>query len=211
MEEEVIVAINLGKIKGEIIGVQPIYTERGDGTRIILRTGEMVFNRGIRSVMSVLFHSYAIEIPDQRKQVEIRLHRQGVMPFHLSPDRVFVPVKMRKAVAPKDMVYGFLDIRYIRGMEIYEGRGCIVTLIDGRQFEIMSKPGTASRAYYLAKDLLEQLQREKGGDAAEKLAMDSAICKFKALKRIERKLDELKELLKKRRELLEDEDEDDES
>jgi hypothetical protein len=193
-------AIKLENIKGEIICVRPIYTERGDATIIYLREEEMVIDRGIRSVVAALARSYAIDLGSQRKHLETRLQRRGVMPFYLAEDRVFVPLKMRKAVAPKDMVYGYLDVRYMGNMEQREDGSCIVALEAGRRLEILSKPGTVAHLYHLGKGLLEQLQAEKVGDAAEKMAVGVTIYYYKTLKGIERNLQELKDILAKKRE-----------
>lgn len=193
-------AIKVEKIREGIIALRPVYTERGDATVIYLQEEELVFNRGIRSVVATLVRSYAIDRAAQRQRLEERLHRHAMMPFHLTEDRVFIPLKMRKAVAPKDMVYGYVDVRYIEALKKRGDRSCIVGLNGGRELEILSKSVTVAQSYNLGKGLLDQLQAEQAGDPAEKMAVGVTIYYYKTLKGIERSLQELRDILSKRRE-----------
>ncbi len=103
----------LERIKEEIIALQPVYTDTGNATRIILHEGESLDSRGMRSIIMALARIYAVDLAAQRDSLELRLNRHGVMPFYLSKKRVFVPLKMRKALSPKDMVYGYVDVKFM--------------------------------------------------------------------------------------------------
>jgi hypothetical protein len=115
------------------------------------------------------------------------------MPFYLSEDRVFVPLKMRKPVAPKDMVYGYIDVRYIGDLEASGERTCILPLKDGRRIEVLSNRNRVLQCQHMGRRLLEMLQGEKAADPGEKIVVDASLLLHNTLRGIERRLERIEE------------------
>ena len=187
--------LELEKIRDEIIGLRPVYTDTGNATIIYLRDGEVMDSRGIRSVQTGLARMYAIDLAAQRKQLKLRLNRYGVMPFYLSNERIFVPLKMRKPIAPKDMVYGYIDVRYMGEVDKAGGRTCMLPLKDGRRIEILSNRNRVLQVQHMGQRLLEGLQDENPGDPGEKIVVDASLLLHNTMKSIARRLERIEELI----------------
>lgn len=186
-------AVQLEKIKDEIIALQPVYTNTGNATCILLREGEWMDSRGMRSVLMALARIYAVDLTAQRESMEKRLNRHGVMPFYLGIDRVFIPLKMRKALAPKDMVYGYVDVRFMGEVAASGERSCLVPLPGPRQIEVLSKRSTVLQCQHMGLRLLEMLQGEKSIDPGEKILAEAGIYLHRTIKGIERRLEHIEE------------------
>ncbi|MEA4924871.1 MAG: hypothetical protein VB084_06105 [Syntrophomonadaceae bacterium] len=182
---------HLEKIKEEIIALQPVYTDIGNATRLILPEGESLDSRGMRSVIMALARIYAVDLAAQRDSLELRLNRHGVMPFYLSKERIFVPLKMRKALAPKDMVYGYVDVRFMGEVAASGDRTCMVPLPGSRQIEIVSKRSTVLQCQHMGQRLLKILNSEKSSDPGEKILTDVSIYLHRTIKGIERRLENI--------------------
>jgi len=187
--------IQLEKIKDEIIGLRPVYTDTGNATIIYLRRGEAVDSRGMRSIMTALARIYAIDLAAQRSQLEMSLQRQGMMPFYLGPERVFVPLKMRRAMAEKDAVYGYVDVRCMGGVLDGGKRTCRLRLLDGREMEILSNRGTVEQCRVMGRSLLEMLQGERHTDPEEELMVGAVMHVHRMFRVLERRLIHIEELI----------------
>lgn len=188
-------AARLEEIKDSIIALQPVYTATGNATRIFLYEGDKPDARGIRSVLAALARIYAIDLPAQRKNLAMRLNRFGVLPFHLEDDRVFIPLKMRKAAAAKDMVYGYVDVRFIGDITPAGQHGCRVSLPGERQLEILSRPSTVLQCQHMGLRLLDMLQKEKSSDPEERVFADAGIYLHKTIKGLERRLEHIEDVI----------------
>lgn len=187
--------VQLEKIKDDIIGLQPVYTDTGNATIIYLRHGEAVDSRGLRAVMSSLARTYAIDLTAQHNQLKQRLHRQGVMPFYLAPERVFVPLKMRRALAGKDAVYGYVDVRCMGAVLPGGQRSCRLQLMDGREIEILSHRSTVEQSRVLGRSLLEMLQSGRQIDPGEEMMVGAVVHVSQMFRVIERRLIRIEELI----------------
>lgn len=187
--------VQLEKMKDEIIGLRPVYTDTGNATIIYLRQGEVEDSRGMRAVLTSLARIFAIDLTAQRSQLEFRLHRRGVMPFYLGEDRVFVPLKMRKAVTARDSVYGYVDVRCMGDVDVYGKRSCVLRLQDGRQIEIMSHRSTVEQCRVMGRSLLEMLQGEKHTDPEEALMVGAAMHMHRMFRVIDRRLEHIEEMI----------------
>lgn len=187
--------VQLEKIKDEIIGLRPIYTDTGNATVIYLRRGEAVDSRGMRSVMTALTRTYAIDLAAQHSQLKQRLQRQVTMPFYLGAERVFVPLKMRRPLAAKDTVYGYVDVSCMG--EVHNGgqRTCRLQLLDGREIEILSTRNTVEQRRVMGRSLLEMLQGERHTDPEEALMVDAAVQLHRMFRVLERRLIHIEEMI----------------
>jgi hypothetical protein len=189
-------AAQLEQIKEEIIALQPVYTNTGNATRILLREGESMDSRGQRSVLRALARQYAVDLSAQRESTQTRLNRHGVMPFYLGNDRVFIPLKMRKALAPKDMVYGYVDVRFMGEAAASGERTCLLPILGARQLEILSTRSTVLQCQHMGQRLLEMLKSEKPADHGEKILAEASIYLHRTIKGIEQHLEYIKEVIK---------------
>jgi len=188
-------AAQLEKIMDEIIALQPVYTDTGNATRILLREGEILDSRGMRSVLIALARRYAVDMTAQRESLERRLNRHGVMPFYLGNDRVFIPLKMRKAKASKDMVYGYVDVRFVGEVAASGARSCMVPVQGDRQIEVLSKRSTVLQCQHMGQRLLDMLQGENSTDPGEKIFVDAGIYLHRTIKGFERRLEHIEEVI----------------
>lgn len=168
--------------RDKVVGLRPVYTNCGNNTEILLDTGEVLLDkRGLKAVLRSLAQSYAIDLNAQRKNLEQQLSKKGNLPFYLNPSRIFVPLKMRRALADHDMVYGYVDVRYLV-IAAEKGKSCQAILSSGQVIEIFSNPDTANRCKDLGKALLDDLQ--KSADLDEEQAVATARFLIRTLKAI---------------------------
>lgn len=180
------------QLRDNIIALRPVYTDEGNSTEIYLHKGtQFVDRRGIKSVITALARSYAIDLSAQRKNMQDKLTRKGLMPFYLDNKRVFVPMKMRKAVSKNDMVYGYVDVSCIGDVKLQGNRDCRLWLNDGRKMEILSSKAAAVQSQYLGQNLLEFLQTEKTPDPAENAVVVAATQMVNTFQQIIEKLDRI--------------------
>lgn len=187
--------MQLEKIKEEIVGLRPVYTDTGNATIIYLRRGEAVDSRGMRSIMTALARIYAIDLAAQRSQLEMRLHRQAMIPFYLGPERVFVPLKMRRAMAEKDAVYGYVDVRCMGEVVDCGRRTCRLQLLDGREMEILSNRSTVEQCRVMGRSLLEMLKGERHTDPEEELMVGAVMHVHRMFRVLERRLIHIEEMM----------------
>lgn len=157
---------NIEKNRDRIIGLRPVYTSIGDSTELILDKGEVFLEEiSIRSVLSRIFRSYAIDPQAQHNQLRNRLDRKSVLPFYLPGGRVFIPLKMRLPIASNDTSYGYLDCQFMDLPEKETGGKCSVELVNGVKVELNCSYTTAISAHNLGRKLqsivLERNESEK--------------------------------------------------
>ncbi len=158
--------------RDNVIGLVPVYTDTGNATEVWLNTGEVfIDSRGIKAVRANLARSYAIDLKAQRLQVGTLLNRKGPLPFYIGK-RVFIPLKLRQAVTDNDMVYGFLDISYVKSLEPLEkGTRCEAVMPEGKRIRVLSHYNTALAAKQTGErlaDLLDLKRSNSGEDEVVK-------------------------------------------
>ncbi len=182
------------QVREVIIGMRPVYTDTGNATELWLPSGEvLVDRRGIKAVLAALGRSYAVDLKAQRQQLGQLFQRSGgVLPFYLGR-RVFVPVKMRKAITKNDMVYGYLDADYISDIKGGKFRQCRVLLKTGQELEGLSSPATAQQSWYLGLSLLKELAGDAQEAREEQQIMASVLALCRGLKEMARRLERIEE------------------
>ncbi len=185
--------IQLERIKDQIIGIQPLYTEIGNSTRLYLQEGEVLDSRVLYSAILALGKLYAIDLSAQREFLKGVLKRQGVMPFYLSDDRVFVPLKMRKRLTKNDNVYGYVDVRYIGDVIPNGKQGSILKLKDGREISILSPRGTVDKMQRLGERILAYRQSPKALRPDEQTIINAGLYFYYTLEDIRQQIYYLKE------------------
>lgn len=149
--------------RDEVIGIIPIYTDRGNNTLILLRSGEIIDeNRTIKAVRANLARTYAIDTKAQGKFIRRVLNREGPIPFYIG-QRIFIHLKMRKPLTKGDAVYGFIDMNYIKLIEpLKADLRCRLLLTTGQTYKIYSSYSTAIKSKECGQRLLDHLAAEGG-------------------------------------------------
>lgn len=186
-------------VREDIIGLRPIYNGTGNATVILLRSGELEVRNGINSVLSALFRSYAIDLKAQRQQLSLLLQRQQRLPFYLNANRVFIPLKMRRPAAPKDIVYGFLDINYVDRVEVVGVGQCALLLTDQRRISILSHRATVDLAQTMGRNLQSHLDSSGQKKSGSLLVAEAATCVYDKLHSIHCKLEHIEHMVDPRR------------
>lgn len=139
--------IRVEQIRDDVIAIRPIYSDEGDVSEVITRSGEvLVDRRQIRSVLKGLLHSYGLDIKYQHQLIRERLQRKSVMPCFLSEERVFIPLKMRKAAVHGDYVYGYLDVSSLKEIPSEGKSNCVLLLSNGTYLDVLSSKATVLKA-----------------------------------------------------------------
>ncbi len=179
------------QVRDTVIGLRPVYTDQGNDTELWLASGEMLIDRrGVKSVLTALAKSYAIDLKAQRQQLRGLIQRNGVFPFYLG-NRVFIPIKMRKAITENDSVYGYLDTGYIRDIKGGKGRGCQILLTTGSSIEAFSSQTTAKQSLQLGLELQNELDTADDNDQYEQKIMESVLILCRSLKEMLKRLERI--------------------
>lgn len=181
------------QVRDTVIGLRPVYTERGNATELWLASGELLVDRrGVKSTLMALARSYAVDLKAQRRQLEQLIQRNGVFPFYLGR-RVFVPIKMRQAITENDSVYGYLDSEYIMDIKGGKGRGCRLLLTTGDSIEALSSRATALKSWYLGLNLQKELGKADDNNQDEQIIMQSVLTLCRSLKEMAQRLERIEE------------------
>lgn len=180
--------------RDNVIGLVPVYTDTGNATKVLLKSGEAwIDNRTIKTARSVLARSYAIDLKAQRLRIENMLNRKGPLPFYIN-QRVFMQLKLREAITENDMVYGFIDIDYVKSLEsIDKGARCEAILINGKRLQVFSGYNTALKAKQTGEKLLELIKMEEEDSSEENEVVKSVVTFIASLKEISRRLERIED------------------
>jgi hypothetical protein len=179
------------QVRDVVIGLRPVYTDQGNDTELWLASGELLIDRrGVKSVLTALAKSHAIDLKAQRQQLRGLIQRNGVFPFYLGK-RVFVPIKMRKAITENDSVYGYLDTKYIMDIKGGKGRGCQILLTTGSSIEVFSSQKTAKQSLHLGSELQKELNTADDNDRFEEMIIEFASTLCHGLKEMLQRLERI--------------------
>ncbi|QGU00471.1 hypothetical protein SYNTR_1877 [Candidatus Syntrophocurvum alkaliphilum] len=154
--------VRIELVRDNIIGLRPVYTDGGNATEVFLSSGEVLLDyRGIKTVKAAFARNYAVDLQAQRQGIEREFNRKGgVLPFYLN-NRVFIPLKMRQAIGENDLVYGFIDVKYVTEIREEERRKCRVYLSTGSDVEVLSGVNTANNSMILGNKVFDNIQDNK--------------------------------------------------
>ncbi len=142
----------------EVAGLVPVYTDTGDGCRIICcRADGSVYSycesHSVESLKRRLARCYALHLGDQARLLQRAYHRSPPLPFYFPDGRIFVPFKLRLVKIPGDGSYGYLEIKLIKNL-LPQGRGhCRITLLNGESLPVFSQISTARLALYFGMEI----------------------------------------------------------
>lgn len=187
------------QVRDNIIGLRPVYSEIGNSTELILDSGEILLDRrGLSSVIKALARCYALDLKAQRQNIiRMGLGRKGILPFYLGNDRVFIALKMRNEVTGKDSVYGYVDVNCTGEPEEDDDKNCRVTLTNGVEIQVFSRPMSVISSLHMGKKLLGLLDDGKNELYTEGTLVNSGRVMEKFMYRVTRQLDNIESLLNK--------------
>ena len=183
-------------VRDEIIGFKPNYSDIGDVTELLMSDGLAEMDkRTLKSVRRAFAASYAVDLTAQRKGLRSRLGKGAGMLFHID-DRVFIPVKMRRAISENDATYGYVDVEYIAAVEETDRNRCRLRLINGLELQVYSMKSTLLGSAETGRELLRLLRQDSDKiDPREELVLGGVRVligylqsTLEKLERIERKL-----------------------
>lgn len=152
----------------QLVAVRPVYGDRGNACELWLRDGRVVLeNRSIDSTLKALWRFYELDIRTQRMKVKRLLERKTALPFYLPDDRVFCPVKMRMAQAPKDRVNGYVDFAEMEELVKQDGM-LSLRLKSGHKLMVLA----AAETVLLGREMSCKLRRFLGCKPKKKRPAD---------------------------------------
>lgn len=180
------------QVREQVGGLRPVYSNIGNSTEIITLEGQTISERrGLKSSIAALARSYAVDLAAQRSMVRTWLDKQTLVPFYVSAERVFIPLKMRQARAGNDETYGYLDIRLMQDIQELARRRCQVILDNGITIEVLSGKATVLQSQHNGQRLLGMLGNIDNPANDEDNAVESARWMVRTLKKISQQLDRM--------------------
>ncbi|MEN6389494.1 MAG: hypothetical protein ABFD04_03710 [Syntrophomonas sp.] len=180
------------QVREQIVGLRPVYSSIGNSTEVLMLEGQTISERRVlKSSISALARSYAVDLAAQRSLVRTWLGKQTLVPFYLSPERVFIPLKMRQSRAGNDETYGYLDVKLVQDIKELARRRCQVMLENGIVLEILSGKSTVLQSQHNGRRLLTMLGNIENPANDEDNAVESARWMVRTLKKISLQLDRM--------------------
>lgn len=180
------------QLREQVVGLRPVYSSTGNSTEVLMLEGHSISERrGLKSSISALARSYAVDLAAQRSMVRTWLGKQTLVPFYLSAQRVFIPLKMRQSRAGNDETYGYLDVRLVQDIKELARRRCQVVLENGIVLEILSGKSTVLQSQHNGQRLLTLLGNIENTADDEDNAVESARWMVRTLKKISLQLDRM--------------------
>lgn len=163
-------------VREKVIGVNPCYEESGDITRLLLEEGQVLWDRrSVRSVIKALGRCYLVDLKEQARQLQATLQRSKLLPFYLSVDRVFIPVKVRTARLKNDACYAFIDWRYIADLSHRDDDTTAIKMSNGLEISTLSSTDHLIRQLHTGRQLYDSLQQKSGQNhSGEQLLLQAA-------------------------------------
>ncbi|MGI6434100.1 MAG: hypothetical protein ACOX0F_01840 [Syntrophomonadaceae bacterium] len=164
------------KIKEQVIGIVPSYEARGDVTMVLTDQGDALWERrSLNAVRRALARCYLLDLREQNRQVRGLFKRRKILPFYLSPERVFIPVKVRRARIKNDCCYGYIDWRYIEAQADHDQAGTVITISNGLKLQSLGSLSNLVQNLHRGRHLYELLQHNKGRNpSGEQLLLEAA-------------------------------------
>lgn len=168
--------IPIEKIKEQVIGIVPCYEESGDVTRVLTDQGDSLLERrSLLRVKNALARCYLLDLREQNRQIRRLFQRRKILPFYLSPERVLIPVKVRRARIKNDCCYGYIDWRYIEAGADHDKEGTTIKMSNGLELQSLNSPGNLIQNLHRGRQLYELLQHNEGQNpSGEQLLLEAA-------------------------------------
>lgn len=106
-------------VKSQILAIIPTYLKmKGNSTKIITKeSGDIYIYKSIRTFMSVLAKFFAVDLNAARKYYGQLVGYSNIVPIPFNSDNIFIPVKTRKPLCRNDGSLGYVNLKFIKGVE----------------------------------------------------------------------------------------------
>ncbi len=144
----------------DIAAIEPIYSERGDVTRIYLaHGGERVVDAEVRAVLRALASRHDKTVELMRRHAERYTHRRLYNPLAASAGLVLVPVKMRRPRVKGDAALGHVNVAALHEVA-GDGSGSVISIGAGRRLRTPWSLRTTHRHIEEAEHMRSDMVRE---------------------------------------------------
>lgn len=165
--------VKVEEVKDEFIVLRPVYADGANATEIWLETGEvLVDRRGLRGVVKAVSRYFMIDVSAQKEKIAEMLQCGGIIPFYINEKRIFVPLKMRKALSSNDMVHGYVNLAWLGKIESAGGKRCRAILNNDMEIELFSSRMTAIGSQNNGQRVREMLEQAEA-NSEEKQVLNS--------------------------------------
>lgn len=155
-------SLKVEQLRDEVVGLRPIYSEGANATEIICADARVVVDyRRVETLVTALCRCYGFDLLAQRQIIRNCSQRKTVLPFYLPNGRVFIPLKMRKAISSNDHVHGYVDLKYLGIFSQNDCKQCSVPLANGLELEILSSKKTALESEAVGRKVAQFLKEEE--------------------------------------------------
>ncbi|MDD2300127.1 MAG: hypothetical protein PHU69_10880, partial [Fermentimonas sp.] len=183
------------QVKEDFIVLRPVYVDGANATEIWLKNGEILYDkRGIKGVLKAVGRTYMIDFSAQKKKVAELLQRTAIVPFYIDAQRVFVPVKLRKALT-NDAVYGYVDLAWLQQVDAVAKNKCRAVVGNGMEINIFSSRNTVVNSQNNGQQVREMLADQVKDEPDEEQVIDSFIKVLRDRRNMLRQLDRLESMI----------------
>lgn len=188
--------VKVEDLRDRVIGLRPVYFEGGNSTELLLDSAEVLLDKRISSsVVYALARSYAIDFSAQRKLLKDRLNRKAVLPFYLDEKRIFVPLKMRTGLTPRDTIYGYVNVLYLDEIIAVGKKTCEVKLVNGMNLNVLSSRNTVVLSEHVGREVLALLQDGQDDNNDEAQIIESVRSLLRILVNMARQIERIEQKL----------------
>lgn len=164
------------QVKDDVIVLRPVYINGANATELWLKDGEVLYDkRGIKGVVKAVGRTYMIDFSAQKKKVAELLQRAAIVPFYIDARRVFIPIKMRKALTANDVVYGYMDLAWLQQVDAVAKNHCRAVVGNGMEIDIFSSQNTVVNSQNNGQRVREMLADQVSNEPDEKQVIDSFV------------------------------------
>lgn len=146
-------------LKDQIVGLVPVYNQRGDETELITAAGLIHYDRrSFHAVKKALGRVYAIDLQAQARMLQAQLGRKNLLPLYLERSRVFIPIKVRQARVKNDSAYGYVNWKYIKDVAVKRGQPSgTLSLSNGIDLSVCSSQPTIIQNLHMGRQVSQWL------------------------------------------------------
>jgi hypothetical protein len=167
-------------VKDKVILFRPIYTDEGNVTELFINSNGQIATsidyRNITSVRPAFARSFALDLSAQGQILKEKFNRHFPLPFYLPDNRVFIPLKMRKARIVGDSTYGYVDINHIQTVN-QQGKAVNLTLASGLKIPLYTSATVARNNINIGKEIASTICNKEDTEEARVLEAVNIIVK----------------------------------
>ena len=129
--------------KEGLVAIIPKYIEQKGNCTVLYgaKSGPRLLEKSIKTTIRLVGKYYMIDLSEVKKRYKSIILTSNLMPIPLSKQDILIPVKTRKPMVKNDGAFGYVNIRYIKGIKKFAGSTNIL-LQNGISIECLCNPST---------------------------------------------------------------------